>query len=367
VKNIGKNRSEAESFSVSEAAAALGVSIPTVKRMVAEGRLEAYRTPGSHLRVLAESVDAMREGGGTRAHCVRDASTVLQNRREHLEMLNLEVQEHRTQRELEKMRAEEREEAERRRAEAEARERETAQRQQQLELEREALERQKAEDRRQREAEQRLATLRARWLEVAAHIVSEARYGWLTAPQRKEVLDALEAEIESRQPTEDHGYMASVIVHTLLAALEPFETERNAQERRRRLTQAVLWKLPYSATDAERAQATTAVREALKRFDAMADETEMRVAAQQAIEPIARAIEKRLLDARLLNRATVSLPWSATDQDKARVRRECAEILAELPQDLSEAQAKEALEPTIQEAHCEIKARETPAKRTPRK
>ena len=352
---------------MSEAAAVLGVSIPTVKRMVAEGRLEAYRTPGSHLRILAESVDAMREGERVRPRSSRDVSPVLQNRREHLEELNLDVQEHRIRRELEELRAEDQEEADRRRAEAEAREREAAQRQQQLEVERERLERRKAEDRRQREAEQRLATFRTQWLEVAAHIVSEARYAWLTPTQRKEVLEALEAEIECRQPTEGHPYMADVMVHTLLAALEPFETERKAQERRQRLTEAALRKLPYSATDAECVQATTAVREALNRFDGVADEREMRVAAQEAIQPISRAIEKRLLDARLLNWASARLPWSAMGQDKARVRRECAEILAELPQDASEIEAQEALEPTIQEAHREIMARETPAKRTPRK
>ena len=61
VKNTGKNRLQVESLSASEAAALLGVSIPTLKRMVAEGRLESFRTPGGHLRILAESVDTLRE------------------------------------------------------------------------------------------------------------------------------------------------------------------------------------------------------------------------------------------------------------------------------------------------------------------
>jgi hypothetical protein len=158
--------------------------------------------------------------------------------------------------------------------------------------------------------------------------------------------------------------MAAVIVHNLQAALEPFEAERKAQERRQRLTETALWRLPGSATEAERVGAITAAREALKRLDAMADDSEMRIAAQQAIEPISRAIEKRLLDARLLNWATIRLPWSATEQDQARVRKECAEILAELPQDLSEMQAHEALEPTIQEARAEINQRQTERDRT---
>lgn len=357
MKNIGKNRSDVESYSVSEAAAVLGVSVPTLKRMLAEGRLEAYRTPGSHLRILTESIESMREGQKTRPRSVRDASPVLQNRREHLEELTLEAQEHRARRELEKLRAQEQEEADGRRAEAQAREQEAAQRQARLRLERERFEREKTEERRQRQAEQKLAAFRSQWLQVAAAIVNESRYAWLTPTQRKEVLEALEGVIESRQPTEDHRYMAAVIVHNLQAALEPFEAERKAQERRQRLMETALWRLPGSATEAERVGAITAAREALKRFDALTDESEMRIAAQQAIEPISRAIEKRLLDARLLSWAVIRVPFDATDYDKARVRRECAEILDELPRDVSEAEAHQALEPTIQEARSEIASR----------
>jgi hypothetical protein len=87
----------------------------------------------------------------------------------------------------------------------------------------------------------------------------------------------------------------------------------------------------------------------------------MRVAAQQAIEPISRAVERRLLDERVINWAIFKLPWRATDYDKARVRRECAEILAEQPQDISEVEAQEALEPTVQEARLDIEKREAEA------
>jgi F0F1-type ATP synthase epsilon subunit len=64
---------------------------------------------------------------------------VLQNRRERLEELTLEAQEHRARRELDKLRAEEQEEEDRREAEAEAREREAVQRQAEIELARDRL------------------------------------------------------------------------------------------------------------------------------------------------------------------------------------------------------------------------------------
>jgi excisionase family DNA binding protein len=359
MKNISKNRTDLESYSVSEAAAVLGVSSPTLKRMVAEGRVKAYHTPGGHLRILTESVNAMREGESLSRRSVADVSHALQIRREHLQELTLEVEEHRTRRELDRLRSEEQDKLDHRRAEEEARQQEAARRQEEIELERERLERQEAEGQRQREAEHQLAAFRSRWLQVAPHIVKQPEYAWLSAAQRKEVLESLEAVIESRQPTDDHRYIASVIVRALQAALEPFEAERKAQERRQRLTEAALWRLPRSATEAERVGAISAIREALKCFDATADESEMRVAAQQAIEPISRAVERRLLDERVINWAIFKLPWGATDYDKARVRRECAEILDELPHDVSEAEAQQALEPTVQEARNEIASRKT--------
>ncbi len=144
MKNTGKNRSHVESFSASEAASVLGVSIPTLKRMVAEGRLESFRTPGGHLRILAESVDTLREPKQERFRPVRDASPVLQNRRERLEELTLEAQEMRARRELVRLQREEQREAEQQRAEEEEREQEATERQAELELEREQLEHERA-------------------------------------------------------------------------------------------------------------------------------------------------------------------------------------------------------------------------------
>ena len=104
-----------------------------------------------------------------------------------------------------------------------------------------------------------------------------------------------------------------------------------------------------------------------RRFDGSADVCEMRVAAQEAVQPVRRAIERRLLDARLLGWAIRELPWSRTDRDEARIRRECAEILAELPLDFTEPEGKEALEPTVREACAEIEQRQAEKERQARK
>jgi excisionase family DNA binding protein len=378
VKKTAQIDSSDDSYSVGEVASLLGVSIPTVKRMAQAGTLETFRTPGGHLRVLAGSVEAIKQQRRSLVRPAHGPSPVLQNRRERLEEVTLETQELRAKRDLERLRREDRDEAERREAEVQAHEEEAEQRRAEIALERERLERERAEDcrRRQREqaeeqdrlvAEKQLAAFRERWYSVAGEAVARMpRLNWLTAGQRKEVAESLELEIDRRQPA-DEPRMNEIIARTLLALVEPLQAERDAQERRQRLADEALRTLPYSATDADKVNATSAIREALRPFDRFADVCETRVAVHNAILPVRQAVQKRELDNRLLQGAVWRLPWGKSDEDVARVRRECAEILADLATDTSEAKARGALEPTIQEACREIEERKAKADRLSRK
>ena len=176
-----------ESYSVSEAARHLGVSIPTAKRMVADGQLEAFRTPGGHLRIVAESIEALREQG-QRPRPVREASLVLHNRRERLEELTIEAQELRAKRELEKLRREQAEEEEQRQAEAEAREREAAEQREAARLEQRRFEREQQRELDRQEAEREQAEFHSRWLGAVAQALSATEARWLSAAERKEIL-----------------------------------------------------------------------------------------------------------------------------------------------------------------------------------
>lgn len=377
MKNTRKSRPLADSYTASDAATLLGVSVPTLKRMVRDGTLEGFRTPGGHLRVTAESIEAVKNQREAKPRPVREASPVLQNRRERLEELTLEAQEHRAKRELAKLEREENEEAERQDAEAQAREEEVAQRQAELELEREQLELEKAqesarqereeiEDWKKGEAERELAEFRCRWMDKASEAVSGYQYEWLSATQRKEVLEGLEVEIEKRQP-QDEPRMAAILARSLAALVEPLKAEHDAQARRQNITKQLLWSLPNSATEAERLRATVAIREALQRLGNLADEGEMRLTAEEAVRPIRQATTKQEMDARLLNWAVFQLPWSRNDHDVARVRGEVAEILGELRADVLEATAREALAPTVNEARQEIEQRQAETQRQARK
>jgi hypothetical protein len=297
---------------------------------------------------------------------VRDASPVLRNRRERLEELTLEAQEVRARRELAKLQREDEEEAEQQEDEEEAREQEAAERQAEFELEREQLEQEQAQERARKEAERALAAFRYRWLQEAHQALADPQCRWLSATQKKEIIDSGEAEIGKRRPS-DELRMATILVHTIAALMERFQAERQAQKRRQDIIDRAAWSLSVFATDQEKAQATVAVREAIRRLDADTSEDELLTSAKEAVRPIRQAIERRQLKERVLNWAIQQLPWSKTELDAVRARRECAEILAELPEDFSETEAKEALAATVQEACQEIEERHVSQQRQDRK
>jgi excisionase family DNA binding protein len=369
VKNAVKDSASSAS-SVSDAAVRLGVSIPTIKRMVREHTLEGFHTPGGHLRVTAENIEAVK---GRQALPRPVMSSVLQDRRERLEELTLQAQEYRAKRELERLRIEEQRETAEREAEAQAREQEAAERREELRLERRRLElerakearrreRQSTEEREARKAERELAAFRTRWLDHVAKAVTARQYAWLIVAQQKEILQELETEIGRRQPG-DEPRMAAIINRSLEALVYPHRAAHDAQQGRLRCAERALRSLPWGATEPEKLRGAAAVREALGRISPGPDpetfECEIRLAAEAAIEPIRQKVERRSLCDRMLAWAVRQLPQTGNDRDAAGLRRECTDILAELPANASEREVREALQPPIQEAREQIRERQS--------
>jgi hypothetical protein len=346
--------------------------------MVADGTLEGFRTPGGHIRVTAEGIQALKSQRETQPRPVRDASAVLQNRRERLEELTLEAQETRARRDLAKLQREDQEEAERREAQAQARKEEAAQRQAELQLERERREFEQVEEwaRREmeeneqwarREAEQELARFRSRWFEAVDRAVRDKQF-WhdLSEAQVKEILGALEAEIKTRAP-QDEPLMSVALGRSLEALVAPILAAQDAQKKRQNIADRVLWHLSAFATDSEKAEAADAIRKALAALPDDARDIELRAAAEEAVRPIQKVAQRRLLDMRMLNWAISQLSWGSDEHDRARLSRECREILADLLPDTSEPEAKEALEPTVTEARQEFEQRQAQKERQARK
>ncbi|HUZ47385.1 MAG TPA: helix-turn-helix domain-containing protein [Terriglobia bacterium] len=350
-----------ESYTLSDAASVLGVSIPTLRRMIAQKRISAFRTPGGHLRITAESVSRYQSGANSPAS--PGPSPVLANRRERIEELTLEAQELRARHEIERLRRDNDEEERERTAEIEADERaaERAAEAQRLRLERVRTQRARLEQENQ-EAE-RLAAWRSKWLEKAMDNLP----GWLTPAQRKEAIRVIEAEISKRRP-ECERIMDRVTQDTITEYIAPLESERTTREVRERATMQALTGLPWACTDTERANAKAAIRKALENLPANAEEFEIYATANEAVRPMKQVAEKRSLDERLIEWAIRELPyWGRTEKDEAHLRRECTEILSELPADASEAEAKEELEPIIRQARRQIEERQARKEREDQK
>ena len=131
-----------KSYLATEAADAVGVSVPTVKKMVRDRKLRGWHTPGGHLRISAESVRQFLEGSGTKETQHRgEPSGVLQNRRERVEEINLGNQELRATRDANKLRKELADDAERERVDQQRKEREQRQEEERNRLEQQRIDR----------------------------------------------------------------------------------------------------------------------------------------------------------------------------------------------------------------------------------
>lgn len=100
----------------------LGVDKRTILRLARDGRIRSFRTPGGQHRFRREDVEKLAAGGGDER---RPTVSTVDNKRDEVESLNLEMQARRAKRELARMEAEEaaieREATEARRAETQER------------------------------------------------------------------------------------------------------------------------------------------------------------------------------------------------------------------------------------------------------
>ena len=151
--------------------------------------------------------------------------------------------------------------------------------------------------------------------------------------------------------------MVTILSRAITVLVERYQEEGRARKQRQQVIDDVVGRLSLFATDQEKSRAMMAARQAVRKLETNAEETELRMSTEEAVRPIQQAVEKRLLKERLLRWAVHQLPWSKTELDALRVQRECAEILAELPEDFTELEAKGALQPTVEEACGDIERR----------
>jgi excisionase family DNA binding protein len=276
---------------IGEAVRLTGLSARTLKRLIAEGQLKSSRSPGGHRRVLLEDLDNFLRQSS--AAPVSASSAVLQTKREGVELLNLEAQELRARRELERLRVEEAAEAERRAQEARARE---AERQRQVELARaqrlrEERERTEQEGRRTREA-QRIAAVRERtaWEDRWINYAKGCFPGWLNFEQRQILLAAIQETVAECGPDDN---MYKIVADRIAELAAGWESERREAAKRKAIIEQSMSRLPAGASEVERSQVASDTRAALDKIPFGASDAELAAAVWAGVERMSKVVEER--------------------------------------------------------------------------
>jgi excisionase family DNA binding protein len=343
-----------QSLSVSDAAMRLGVSASTVKRMCSDSKLSWFRTrgPRGHIRIPIEAVENLRQGEGT--PIVPVSSGVVAVKRANVEERKLDLEEKKLEREFRKLEAEdagaarERNEAartqrlaakaklsevrlqraqlaERRRSADEAQAREIWQNRWiagarnefphwiSVEQEQILVAAVKTELRLwrlgddedaigqalDRQIQRTIATWtaereeRARREELIESTIGGFRFSSATAEQRIQAAAAIRAAFSELPFGQTEAELQAVLSKAIAPILRGMEDDRT-RARREQLINSAAQRLPWTATEIEKAQAVGAVRSALLDLPIHASQAEEQTLFARTITVMTKTIQERV-------------------------------------------------------------------------
>lgn len=364
-----------KSYSPAQAAKIAGIGRSTIQRAVDDGDLSAFKTPGGHTRIPAASLDAFMNQNLSSGRAA--ASTPLNHRREILESKKLRLQEAAVDEELREIREDKRARAKERRREKARIERQQEIRLREQENEARRIELTAEESRRREDRKLRESQFRRRWTdrcfsacsaastspasvfdipagdwlrlrEARTELLGRHDTDWLESSQRKQIFEALRAEVERHQPEEEE-----VIALHLRAVAEPlvqkFEHHHQVQLMRQSEAEAIIKNLPIGASDFERGRVREAVREQLSEIPAAADREEVRLRLNRATAAIRRKISGRLETLKLNSQRDQLVRTFTTLGGSIRQELRSLYNEGEIDEDLSDD------EDTVEEARIELK------------
>ncbi len=287
--NPRMSQSTGEGIPVSQVTRLTGFSVRTIKRRCDAGQLASFRSPGGHVRVVKADLERFLRRGSPNPV---STSSVLQNRRERIEELNLEAQELRAKREIEKLRAEDAEAERRREAAAQAEELadERAREESRLQVAREGQRR--AAEQRQAEAEQERREWVNGWVAWALNSVPK------DAPREValDVHQSVEEALAKFSPEQPQSVVQRLVLAGVDKALVPWrrskEIEKAIQSARKELPVSVRTLSEYFEPTEWEVRAMRAARVATSQLPSDAAFEEIRAAGVQAGKQIASEYER---------------------------------------------------------------------------
>jgi excisionase family DNA binding protein len=274
-----------ESLSPSEAARELGVSLRTLQRFCSDGRLPCFYTPGGQIRVTRTAIEAYRDGSGSgRGGHSFGGSGVIQNKRETIETLNLELQERRARRELRRLEEEDAEPDRRRAAAVQAEEHVRR-----AELEESRLQRES--EAQERERERQRAQWANGWMEYGLKLVPE------NSPLEValDVRQAIEEVLDNATPFDPQSLLQRLVLAAVETSLGPWkrqqEIERIVQKAREELPFNLRTYSDWSPPTQWELRAMSAARAAIAQLPGDASIAEVRAVASQSGKRVAMEYE----------------------------------------------------------------------------
>jgi excisionase family DNA binding protein len=319
-----------EWISLPEATRLTGLSSRTLRRMVGEGQVKAVKTRGGHLRVSRDSVGSLLRPAAGGAFL---ASPVIQTRRERVEELRAEADELIAERQIKKLRAENAKEEQTARAESATR----------------ALAQERAAQEAQlRRAEERKRENRLAWENRVVNAAVEGcsqQYPWLSVDQRRTIAEEVRRVLQGYTQRDDSKVIGTAVGNALRYTVETWDQERRDADRAEQMRElangrreAAVERVTHAvtgATESETLAMKRAACDALVRLPLSTPEWEIKLALENAVAPIANAIEQREIAKR-----------GARDAVSAR---EVAEMRARIKETLAnnERQGRESIRKTL--------------------
>jgi excisionase family DNA binding protein len=282
-----------ESLSLNEAAARLGVTKATARRLIAEGRLASFQTPGGHIRVPSEAIENLRRGGDGHAPKAQAPPSPALLKQDRASELRAELEERRLTHQIrdldaqQEAQAKEAHEAARAQAEAARREAEAAH----LRLQRLRLQQQRqgAREDQERQERQALAAFRDRWTPEAKSYCERFKFRELNDAQRAACLRAGLEELGACDPSDRDISVKLRLEAAVDEAAAPFLAQYAAQELREQVKAKSLWTVDWD----DRQRAADLIDEAFEPMAPDVSEPQLRRLASKACAPLLEAAQTR--------------------------------------------------------------------------
>jgi hypothetical protein len=157
----------------------------------------------------------------------------------------------------------------------------------------------------------------------------------------------IENEIKGHTP-EDERWMSSLCEDIVRLAMLPLHRQREMAQARDAALIRVLAKIPFDATDSEKAGFQALASNAIQRAGEQVDGETLFAAAWHAVAPVLAAVDLRRKRDKLRAWASQKLPWQANEKEQRECRAATNRVIERMSGDEDEAEIHDKIEDALE-------------------